>query len=269
MNRRIAIAFQEVVWDHYRREGRHDLPWRRTKDPYRILLSEMMLQQTQVSRVLEKYPEFLKAFPTLEDLAHAPAADVVRAWQGMGYNRRALALHRAAREIVLRLRGRVPRDPKTLEDLPGIGPYTARAVCIFAFNRPEVCIETNIRRVYIHHFFPQARNISDKKLLPLIEATLGRKDPRTWYWALMDYGTVLARRIPNPNRKSRHYARQGAFEGSLRQVRGAILQVLCADGAVTTAALARTLPREKVKEGISALKREGFLKKEGRLYVAA
>lgn len=268
MDRRTLGAFRNTIRDYYRQSGRHGLPWRKTKDPYRILVSEVMLQQTQVSRVLKKYQEFLKAFPTLHDLACASAADVVRVWQGMGYNRRALTLHHAAREIVSRFSGRIPRDSEVLAELPGIGPYTARAICIFAFNRPEICIETNIRRVYIHHFFPRARNVPDRKILPFIEATLDQNDPRTWYWALMDYGAALVRRIPNPNRRSRHYIRQEAFEGSRRQVRGAILKKLCANGAITVAALAKTLPREKVKESIFALEREGFLKKEGRVYVA-
>jgi A/G-specific adenine glycosylase len=146
-------AFQAQIWAFYGVSGRKNLPWRATKNPYNIVVSEIMLQQTQVSRVLEKYPEFLGAFPTVESLAKAPLSDVLRVWQGMGYNRRGLALKRMAEKVVTDFKGKIPRERHELESLPGIGVYTAGAVRAFAFNEPEVFIETNIRRIYIHHFF--------------------------------------------------------------------------------------------------------------------
>ena len=147
--------FRQQVWNHYRKNGRTYLPWRRTTDPYKILVSEIMLQQTQVPRVIEKYEEFLKAFPNIRALSKAPLSDVLRLWNGMGYNRRAKFLREAAKIIVERHGGRVPRDAAALRKLPSIGPYTASAVRVFAFKEPDVLIETNIRAAFIHHFFPK------------------------------------------------------------------------------------------------------------------
>ena len=145
--------FQEKVWEYYRENGRHDLPWRKTKDPYKIMVSEVMLQQTQVPRVLEKYKEFLTAFPTVEDLARSDLAQVLKVWSGMGYNRRGKYLRDAAIVIADMHGGKVPRDIVSMRALPGIGPYTASAVLIFAFNIPDTMIETNVRSAFIHGFF--------------------------------------------------------------------------------------------------------------------
>ena len=182
--------FRRKVWEYWKKNGRHDLPWRKTKDPYRILVSEVMLQQTQVPRVTEKYKEFLKKFPTVRALAKAPLSDVLKVWSGLGYNRRAKYLHDAAKQIV-----EVGNIKKALaHPLPGVGPYTRAAVLVFAFNEPDVLIETNIRGAYIHHFFPMRRSVSDTEISTLLSKVGAGEDPREWHWALMDYGAYLKRR---------------------------------------------------------------------------
>ncbi len=259
-------SFQHTVLDFYAKNKR-SLPWRKTKNPYHILVSEVMLQQTQVSRVLQKYPEFLKKFPTITALHKAPLSEVLAVWQGMGYNRRALALKRIADEVTRRFHGKIPQDRKDLESLPGIGAYTAGAIRTFAWNEPEVFIETNIRRVFIHHFFQDREGIHDKELFPLIEQSLDQKDPRTWCWALMDYGSELPRRGGNANTKSKHYVRQSTFKGSRRQVRGNIIKLLTKE-AQTLAHLKKELVTQEnlVEHVIKDLMQEGFIHKQGRLY---
>jgi A/G-specific adenine glycosylase len=218
--------FRESIWAYYRKHGRHDAPWRNTHDPYRILISEFMLQQTQVSRVLIKYPEFLKRFPTLKTLAAASLRDVLIAWQGLGYNRRARSLKRLSEIIVRDYGGRIPRQLAALLALPGVGPSTAGGILAFAFETGVPYIETNIRRVYLSFFFPKKKNVSDKVLLQLIEETLDTKKPREWYYALMDYGVMLGKTRPNANIRSAHYTIQPRFKGSVREARGRILREL-------------------------------------------
>jgi len=195
-----------------------------------------MLQQTQVDRVRVKYKEFLTVFPTVSVLAKAPTVKLLRVWKGLGYNRRALNLQRAARIIVEKHKGKVPRAESALKALPGVGPYTARAVRTFAWGEREVVIETNIRRVYIHHFFADKKDISDRQLLPIIEKTMPRQNAREWYWALMDYGALALKGIENPNRKSKHYARQSKFEGSQRYARAKLLDFVLAESKSSTLA---------------------------------
>lgn len=218
--------FWIAVWDYYHDHGRYDLPWRHTTAPYHIMVSELMLQQTQVSRVIPKYHEFLQRFPAVESLAQAELGEVLRAWSGLGYNRRAKFLHQAARAIMQDFAGHFPQQASDLIKLPGIGPNTAGAILAYAYNQPVVFIETNIRTVYIHHFFHDQTDIPDKSILPLVAETLDRQQPRVWYWALMDYGTYLKQTVGNLNRRSKHYARQSAFHGSRRQIRGQIIRLL-------------------------------------------
>ena len=182
--------FKKTVLDYYR-ENRRDFLWRKNINPYRVLVSEIMLQQTQVSRGEIKYKEFLKKFPTFKKLAEASTTDVLVAWQGLGYNRRALYLKKAAEAVMEQYKGKLSDDPVLLVKLPGIGPYTAGAVCAFAFNKPVVLIDTNVRRVYIHHFFGDRAEVTDTELVPIIEATVPKDDAREWYSALMDYGSML------------------------------------------------------------------------------
>jgi len=256
--------FKKDIWSFYKCNKR-DLPWRRTRDPYRILISEIMLQQTQVDRVIPRYLQFLTRFPTFASLAKAPLADVLKVWQGLGYNRRALSLKRLAHIVSTNYRGRLPKEVSELERLPGIGPYTARAICAFAWNQPNVCIETNIRRVYIHHFFPKKSEVHDEQLLPIIEKTIDQKNPREWFYALMDYGSVLGRAVTNPNRRSQHYALQSKFEGSRRQLRGAVLRLVLQHHKVPVRALPSTL-KTSVKiigQILGELEQEGFIQRQG------
>ena len=214
--------FQKLVWGFYKANGR-DFVWRRTTNPYHIVVSEIMLQQTQTSRVAEKFPEFLKKFPTFKTLAASTPAEVILVWQGLGYNRRALFLRELARTVVSEYKGKLPQDPEELIKLPGIGKNTAGSVAAFAFNAPTVFIETNIRSVFLHHFFPGQTNIPDSDLIPLIAASVHQDNPREWYWALMDLGVFIKKSQPNPSRASKHHTKQSKFIGSKRQVRGAIL----------------------------------------------
>ncbi len=178
------------------------MPWRFSPSPYRVLVSEIMLQQTGISRVMAKYGAFLRAFPSLRRLAQASVADVLAAWKGLGYNRRALALLKTARIICENHRGRVPRSLDELVALPGIGQATASAVLVYAFNMPVAFIETNVRRVFLHFFFPGETQVSDARILPLVESTMDRENPREWFYALMDYGTMLAAAGENANTRS-------------------------------------------------------------------
>ncbi|GMU74446.1 MAG: hypothetical protein AMXMBFR44_6430 [Candidatus Campbellbacteria bacterium] len=257
--------FQREVLSYYKKHGRHALPWRKTRDPYRILVSEVMLQQTQVDRVIPKYKEFLKRFPTFKALAHAKTADVIRAWQGLGYNRRALALQRASQVVMREHDGKLPRDYDALIALPSVGPYTAGALLTFIWNEPMVFIETNIRTVFLHHFFPKKKNVSDKVLENIIAGTLDERRPREWYWALMDYGAHLKKKIGNESVRSRHYTKQSTFKGSNRELRGNILRTLSKNSATLTV-LAKTAKRSisETRAALEALQKEGFIKRKGR-----
>lgn len=279
-------GFVAHIREFYRDFGRA-MPWRETRDPYAIFVSEIMLQQTQVPRVMEKFPPFLERFPDFETLAAARLADVYALWQGLGYNRRAKFLHQAAQHIAERYEGRVPESREELEALPGVGPNTAGSLLAFCHNRAVPFIETNIRRVFIYFFFPGEEEVHDRDILPLIEATLDRDNPREWYWALMDYGTMLKKWVTNPNRRSRQYVRQSPFENSNRQIRGRILRALheTASGpsgaavpaggdsdavaespgripaALSLEALSRRVgyPEERVRTALEGLRREGMV----------
>jgi len=221
--------FRQEVNNYYAQHGRHDLPWRQPEsrggfDPYKILVSELMLQQTQVNRVIPKYHEFLQAFPDVNNLTAAPLGEVITVWSGLGYNRRAKYLHEAARQISKL--GSFPNTITELVKLPGVGKNTAGAIVAYAYNQPEVFVETNIRTVYIHHFLMHTPGISDSQITGLVEATLCKTHPREWYWALMDYGSYLKREIGNLNKLSKVYSKQSAFIGSKRQLRGKVLREL-------------------------------------------
>lgn len=273
-----ALSFRRRVWRYYREHGRR-LPWRPpalklrkdgTLNAYKVLVSEIMLQQTQVDRVIPKYKAFLKVFPTVKTLAEAPLRDILCAWQGLGYNRRAKALKKLA-EIVMREHGgAVPRSFMELKALPGIGEYTARAVRTFALNEPEVFIETNIRAVFIHFFFNKKNAVSDNDIFSLIAQTLPIRNPREWYYALMDYGAMLKSHYPNPNRKNRGYARQSPFKDSERRIRGLIIKKLLI-GPRTGVSLAREIqePLARIEKNASALIAEGFVKKKGNRILLA
>lgn len=263
-----VAAFQESVWGAYRAYGRPHLPWRLPSadgsfDPYHIMVSELMLQQTQVARVVPKYTMFLRQFPTVQALAAASLGDVLRAWQGLGYNRRAKYLWQAAQKVA---EGR--RFPATLQELvrlPGIGPNTAGAILAYAYNQPVVFVETNIRTVYIHHFFADRTDVSDKETTQLIEQTLDREHPREFYWALMDYGTHLKTTIGNLNKASKHYAKQSKFHGSRRQLRGQVIRLL-GERPLPLADLSAAVPDERLQSVLDDLVREGLVRQNQTVY---
>ena len=261
-----------------------DLPWRHIDDPYAVLVSEIMLQQTQVTRVGRFWERFLEAFPTLDALAAAAVPDVLERWQGLGYNRRALALKRTADECAADGRGRLPDSYEGLLALPGIGPATAAGVMAFAHQVPGVYVETNVRAVFLHELFPHEDKVSDKMLEPLVAAAAfhptAAADPRRWYYGLLDYGAHLKATGVNPTRRSASYSRQSVFEGSRRQKRAWIVRrVLAAPEGVEVAAVRADLDRaetEAARDGVDEalfasivddLVTEGFFRREGALLI--
>jgi len=267
--------FQETVWRYYDAQGRHTLPWRLPEadgrfDPYRILVSEVMLQQTQVARVIPKYIDFLEQFPTVQALARSGLGEVLTAWQGLGYNRRAKFLWQAAQLVESAYNGEFPRDQKELTCLPGVGMNTAGAVVAYAFNRPAVFIETNIRTVFIHHFFNDRENVHDKEVAEQVATTLPRGDKaevRLWYWALMDYGAYLKQTVGNKSRASKSYVRQSPFAGSRRAVRGAVIRSLSRAGqGLSTDELAKIITDPRLPDVLQDLQAEGLVRKRVKQY---
>ena len=256
--------FKQTIYQYYA-EHRREMPWRVSRNPYHILVSEIMLQQTQVGRVLAKYEEFTSRFPDFDSVNKAPLQEILGVWQGLGYNRRAIALQKICRLVVTKYGGVLPNSSDTLQTFPGIGPATAGAICAFAFNQPTVFIETNIRRVFIHFFFPDKNGVKDKEILPLVQGTLDTRSPRTWYHALMDYGAMLKNEEHNPNRRSAHYNRQAPFQGSNREIRGLILKTLLERADLTEVELIRALGKspKRVQPIINQLTKEGFLIRAG------
>jgi A/G-specific adenine glycosylase len=263
--------FRDIIYRHYRAYKRV-MPWRQTRNPYHILVSEIMLQQTQVERVLGKYGEFLAKFPDFKTLAQAPWPEVLAVWQGLGYNRRALALKRLAQGVMENWGGALPTREEDLRSLPGIGPATAGALLAFSFEQPVAFIETNIRRVFLHFFFADRESVTDGEILPLVAATLDRKRVRDWYYALMDYGAELKKSGPNPNRRSAHYTRQSPFNGSNREVRSLILKTLLGEAVFSVEELAQAMGISPARTGkaLEQLLAEGFVVRDGdRLCLAS
>ena len=290
------------------RELYRDLPWRRTYDPYAIWISEVMLQQTQVSRVDGRWQRWLERFPTVDALAAAAPSDVLEEWQGLGYNRRALSVHRAA-QAISEAGGVFPQDPKELVKLPGIGPATAAGIRAFAFNLHSVYLETNVRTVFLHELYPQAEGVPDSELVPLVELTCPASvedavdavaagadaavntaaetdetelTPRSWYYALLDYGAYLKKTIPNPSRRSKSHVKQSRFEGSHRQKRAELLRVLLAhkdEGGAKFETLHQELCQIEVNAGretldeqvtlglLEELAKEGFCQKNNEYWL--
>jgi A/G-specific adenine glycosylase len=268
MNRKEA-QFISTVLQFYREEGRHALPWRKTRDPYKILVSELMLQQTQVDRVIPKYKAFLSVFPDVDSLAHAPLREVLLLWQGLGYNRRAKMLHGCAQMIVQEYNSVFPKEHQELVKLPGVGPYTASAVLAFAYGTKTPLIETNVRSAYLHHFFPLKTDVHDAEILPFIARTLeGAEDVRTWYYALMDYGSYIKKTFGNPNTRSVHYAKQSTFKGSDRQIRGEIIRRLSKAPFLTRKNFHAALSFEdlRIDAALSRLMEEGMILKKRERY---
>ena len=231
MNKNKITEFNNIVLRHYADHGRHMLPWRLPEsnglfDPYKIFVSELMLQQTQVPRVVPKFEQFMDVFPNTYALAHATLAEVLAVWNGLGYNRRAKFLWQSSQQIEHEGRGTFPASKEGLISLPGVGVNTAGAIMAYAYNQPTTFIETNIRSVFIHHFFKDQASVSDADILDILEDELPKDSPRVWYWAIMDYGTYLKQTVGNTARTSKNYAKQSTFAGSRRQLRGQIIKLL-------------------------------------------
>ena len=272
-------AFIDRVWAsgiaHHR-----ELSWRYLDDPYAVLVSEIMLQQTQVARVEYFWKRFMTMFPTLDALAAADTSDVLEQWQGLGYNRRALALKKAADICATEHGGILPSTAEELQKLPGIGPATAAGVVAFALNQPSVYLETNVRTVFIHELFPDQDKVSDKTLIPLVADTCPEGEARAWYYALLDYGSHLKKQVVNPSRRSSHYVRQSVFEGSRRQKRAELVRIVLAHSGIDLAGLAQRLNafeqaggREPVESEVLAsivddLVAEGFFRREGNNFLS-
>lgn len=249
-------------------EKKRNLPWREVINPYWIVVSELMLQQTQVSRIMHKFPEFISKFPSFEILSKSSLSSVLRAWQGIGYNRRAKYLKQIAHDIWHNHSGIVPSRIEDLIQMPGIGPATAGSIVAFVYNSPTIFIETNIRRVFIHHFFQQSKSVADSEIIPCILKTIDTKRPRDWYYAVMDYGSELKKVVVNPNRKSKHYQKQSPFEGSNRQVRSIIIKTLLSRKSMKKAEFLNTLTisDEIVTNVLGELENEEFIQCKNQTY---
>ncbi len=266
--------FIAKIWDEGKRLYR-DLPWRGIDDPYAVLVSEVMLQQTQVARVLNYWERFLKLFPTLDALASAETSLVLEAWQGLGYNRRALALKRCAELCTSTYQGMLPQSYEELLALPGIGKATAGGVLAFAYQKPVLYLETNVRTVFLHEFFSGEEAVDDRRIEPLVERTCSKENPRGWYYALLDYGAYLKSILPNPSRRSRHHVQQSKFEGSRRQKRAEIVRLVLAQREVTFSEVVGALSEFETSQGrkepdarlvrsiLDDLVHEGFFSQQG------
>lgn len=274
------VTFNRALTEYYYQSGRHDMLWRQPGagshyDPYKILVSEMMLQQTQVDRVTAKYTGFLHEFPTVSDLAAARLSEVLKVWNGLGYNRRAKYIWQAARIVVDDYEGEFPETVSELIRIPGIGPNTAGAIVAYAYNQPAIFVETNIRTVIIHHFFKDKSDVTDKEIKSVLAMLLIEPwdkdkqgmhgavlEPRQFYYAMMDYGSYLKKSVGNLSRASKHYTKQSKFKGSLRQLRGQIIRTLT-DGPLSEKALQEDISDERLDDALDALEREGMISRHG------
>ncbi|MDC7245505.1 MAG: DNA repair protein [Sphaerochaetaceae bacterium] len=259
-SRSFLDEFSLFIRSWYAGNGRK-FEWRETCDPYRILLSELMLQQTQTGRVLPKYRQFLSLWPTLEDMAASTLTDVLFAWKGLGYNRRAKALRDIAR-MSEPYGYTLPPDEKILRTFPMIGEATSAAIMAFAYQKRSIYLETNIRRVIIHHFFVSSDAVKDREIRKILEALADRQsDMKMWYYALMDYGVMIKKTGINPNRRSHHYHKQSPFENSNRQIRSALLHTITVEGIQPKRALLQRFSFEpgRIEGALKQLEDEGFI----------
>ena len=258
----VIKSFQDFIYSFYQRNKR-SFPFRENITPYKVVVSEIMLQQTQTKRVSEKFLEFIEKFPDFTSLALASVDQLLSVWQGLGYNRRALALKQIAQKIISDYGGKVPKDLKSLEALPQIGHNTASSILAFAYNLPTYFIETNIRRVYIYFFFPGRSNIDDKEIMDIVNISVDENNPRDWYYALMDFGVMLKKTHPELHKRSAHYRKQSKFNGSIRQVRGKILKLLLKT-PLSRREINDKLKYDERKIGkiLNSLLKEGFIQKE-------
>ncbi len=255
--------------------NKRNLPWRKTRDPYKILVSEVMLQQTQVDRVVPKYKAFLKAFPNVKKLAEAKTSDVIKAWAGLGYNRRALYLQKTAQAVVLQYKGKFPKDLELLKELPGIGDYTARAILSFAFGEVVPVLDTNHRKFYQRTYFGK-KLVSDDKLLVKAQhviADFDVDDVYHWNQALMDFMSAVTaasqdsfilwyqKTYPAPKKKKLTKTTV-RFLDTDRYFRGRIIDLLREKGSTTSLSLAKKfslIPKERVQKIINGLQKDGLI----------
>lgn len=249
--------FHEKLFTWFEK-NKKDYPWRQTTDPYHIMVSEFMLQQTQTGRVVPKYEAFIERFPTLESLATAENRDVLELWSGLGYNRRAIWLKEAAQTI--HPLGEFPKTPKELKKIKGIGDYTSRAILIFTYNQDIATVDTNIRRIFIHEGFA-SQETSDKELFQIAEKLLPHGKSKEYHSALMDYGNTI---LTSAKTKIKPKTVQGKFAGSNRQYRGRIVKYLTGHLMGTKAEIIKNcqVPEEKIDQILSKLEKDGLIKKE-------
>lgn len=265
MNSSIIKKIQNEILAYYKTNKRK-MAWRDISNPYKIFVSEMMLQQTQVERVKIKYAEFIKKFPTQQSVAEAEKNEILKTWQGLGYNRRALFIKRACEEIIAKHKGKFPKDFITLQTLSGIGPSTAGAICAFAYNQPVIFIETNVRAVILYFFYKNKEQVSDKEILATLEKlTPTNVDPRDWYYALYDYGTHLKKTLGKKktalHKQSKHYSKQSKFKGSFRQKRAGVLRLKLKDEHITDSEIIKSLgltPQE-LEDVYESLDKDGLI----------
>jgi len=267
-------CFVNRVLDEGRKYYRNN-PWRNTNDPYAIVVSEFMLQQTQATRVSNYYTRWIEQFPTFDALSAASTTDVLTAWQGLGYNRRALLLKRLAQQVSEDHNGILPSAYDALLDLPGIGPATAAAITAFAYDEyaPQPYLETNVRSVVLHEVFPAEHDISDKEIIGVLQQAVAYAQKsgvraRQWSYALLDYGTWLKKTFPNPSRRSKHHSKQSKFEGSFRQKRAQMLRAILSDPNSSTHKLAEicTLEIAETEAVLAALENDGLIQQDGNAH---
>ena len=280
------MTFEQKLLSWYSSQKR-DLPWRKTTDPYHILVSEVMLQQTQVDRVIPKYLAFLQRFPTVQDLANASAGEVIKMWSGLGYNRRAVKLHECAKAVVEKFQGIFPSYEEELQQLQGIGPYTSAAIMAFAYNKPALVIDTNVRRVFFRIF------LGEEEVLEQLQETIARyvskKQSRDYHNALMDFGSAICTaRAPKCEScvfakecvSTKTYSKQemeemasrifkttqSKFVGSNRYYRSLVLKAVQKNDGISVQDLGKLLPKDKdaqdlvsqlVKDKLIILEKEG------------
>ena len=256
----IIDNFRKIICNYFKQYGRN-FPFRNVINPYYVLISEIMLQQTQTNRVSQKFLEFIKKYPDFYSLANASNENILKIWQGLGYNRRALALKIIAKKVIEEYNDILPDSIDVLKTFPQIGNNTASSIVTFAYNKPTYFIETNIRRVYIYFFFPNKLKIDDKDIMEILKNTIDINNPRKWYYALMDYGVMLKKSHPELHKRSKHYKKQSKFKGSNRQIRGLIIKRLLEEKKMIKEELIKILgfSEKRTINIIKQLEDEGFL----------
>lgn len=250
------------------------MPWREIEDDdeslrtYKVLVSEIMLQQTQVSRVQDKYIQWMARWPSNTAYQQATLADTLTAWSGLGYNRRAKYLLQSLRTIHIDYNDLLPTNVKELCSLPGVGINTANALLAYVYNQPVSFIETNIRSVYIHHFFTDYTTVTDTEILDLVNKTMDKNNPREWYWALMDYGSYLKKSKPSVLHKSLQHKKQKPFMGSVRQLRGAVIKELTNSNNASISHLTKNISDNRLQKVLLDLIKDELVAydKKSKLY---